>query len=45
MIIGNLWSVTDKDTDELTYKLIESIFDQYGQAKLHADVDLNALRD
>ena len=44
MIIGNLWSVTDKDADKLTFKLIESIFDEYGNAKANADVDLNILR-
>ncbi len=44
MIIGNLWSVTDKDADKLTFKLLESLFEENGELKLHPQLDLESLR-
>jgi hypothetical protein len=44
MIIGNLWSVTDKDADKLTFKLLESLFEPNGELRPNPQLDLESLR-
>ena len=41
MIIGNLWSVTDKDADKLTFKLLESLFEQNGELKRNPHLEMH----